>query len=275
MRVLTVEPASPDSSGALADRDLLERGFRRLPPEQRALLVLRHYLGLETAEIAETLGIPEGTARSRLHLLPGVSGPGGPSPSIAPTASPRSFSSVGEGGTGLEPGAYVITVFPPVRIVIDVPAGWSKGRYDWAIFSDTAPLSVAFMTVTDLIADPCAEEPEIRVPEIGTSVDALITALEDTPGIEVGAPTSTTLDGRVAQRFDLTAPDGLDCGVDDPVLFDVPGLELFAGPTSGEPLPIWVVDVDGTRVVIAMLAGGAAPVDVAAAEAIIEGVRFD
>ena len=31
-----------------------------LPPEQRAILVLRHYVGLEPAEIAETLGIPAG-----------------------------------------------------------------------------------------------------------------------------------------------------------------------------------------------------------------------
>ena len=51
----------------VADRDQLERGFRRLPPEQRALLVLRHYAGLEMAEIADALGIPAGTARSRLH----------------------------------------------------------------------------------------------------------------------------------------------------------------------------------------------------------------
>ena len=67
IRVLTIEPAVPDTSRALADRDQLDRGFRRLPPEQRAILVLRHYLGLEPAEIAETLGIKEGTARSRLH----------------------------------------------------------------------------------------------------------------------------------------------------------------------------------------------------------------
>ena len=67
IRILTAEPAAPDASGELGDRDLLERGFRRLPPEQRALLVLRHYLGLDPAEIAETLGIPVGTARSRLH----------------------------------------------------------------------------------------------------------------------------------------------------------------------------------------------------------------
>jgi RNA polymerase sigma-70 factor (ECF subfamily) len=67
IRALTIEPSVPDESRVLADRDQLERGFRRLAPEQRAILVLRHYLGLEPAEIAETLGIKEGTARSRLH----------------------------------------------------------------------------------------------------------------------------------------------------------------------------------------------------------------
>ncbi len=67
IRVIDVEPADPDPSMSLADRDELERGFRRLPPDQRAILVLRHYLGLEPIEIAELLEIPVGTARSRLH----------------------------------------------------------------------------------------------------------------------------------------------------------------------------------------------------------------
>jgi RNA polymerase sigma-70 factor, ECF subfamily len=68
LRVLPVDgPAGPDDLLSVADRDLLERGFRRLPPEQRAILVLNHYLGYAPSEIAETLGIPAGTARSRLH----------------------------------------------------------------------------------------------------------------------------------------------------------------------------------------------------------------
>ena len=68
LRVLPVDgPAAPDQLLSVADRDLLERGFRRLPPDQRAILVLHHYLGFEPSEIAETLGIPAGTARSRLH----------------------------------------------------------------------------------------------------------------------------------------------------------------------------------------------------------------
>ena len=68
IRVLPIDgPAGPDEIRRLADRDEIDRGFRRLPPEQRAILVLHHYLGLPPSEIAETLGIPVGTARSRLH----------------------------------------------------------------------------------------------------------------------------------------------------------------------------------------------------------------
>lgn len=68
VRVLPVDgPAGPDELGSLVDRDEVERGFRRLPPEQRVILVLRHYLGLDSNELGEVLDIPAGTARSRLH----------------------------------------------------------------------------------------------------------------------------------------------------------------------------------------------------------------
>jgi len=50
----------------VVDRDQLERGFRRLSMDQRAVVVLHHYLDLPLERVAHTLGIPEGTARSRL-----------------------------------------------------------------------------------------------------------------------------------------------------------------------------------------------------------------
>jgi RNA polymerase sigma-70 factor (ECF subfamily) len=65
--ISTDHPTLPDSAISIADRDELERAFRRLPARQRAVVVLHHYHGLALADVAETLGIPAGTARSRLH----------------------------------------------------------------------------------------------------------------------------------------------------------------------------------------------------------------
>ena len=61
------EPAEPDRSSALADRDQLERGLRRLSDAQRTIVVLHFYLGLSPSETADALEIPVGTAKSRLH----------------------------------------------------------------------------------------------------------------------------------------------------------------------------------------------------------------
>jgi RNA polymerase sigma-70 factor (ECF subfamily) len=68
VRVLRAPPAeTPDIARSIVDRDELEGAFRRLTPEHRAVVVLHHYLGYQLTEIADTLGIPAGTARSRLH----------------------------------------------------------------------------------------------------------------------------------------------------------------------------------------------------------------
>jgi RNA polymerase sigma-70 factor, ECF subfamily len=60
-------PTAPDAYASWGDRDQMERGFRSLKPEQRAVVVLHYYLGLPLPEAAATLGIPLGTAKSRLH----------------------------------------------------------------------------------------------------------------------------------------------------------------------------------------------------------------
>ncbi len=68
IRALAVEPpTSPDIARGVAARDELEQAFRLLTPEQRAVVVLHHHLGYPLTEIASVLGIPVGTARSRLH----------------------------------------------------------------------------------------------------------------------------------------------------------------------------------------------------------------
>src|SRR6476620_9410614 len=60
-------PSTDDAQLSIARSDEIERAFRRLSGEQRALLVMHHYLGLSGAEISEMLGLSPGTVRSRLH----------------------------------------------------------------------------------------------------------------------------------------------------------------------------------------------------------------
>jgi RNA polymerase sigma factor (sigma-70 family) len=62
-----VGPPAPDALRDIHDRDQLERGFRRLSIDHRAVLVLHQYLDLSVDEVAEALGVPAGTVRSRLH----------------------------------------------------------------------------------------------------------------------------------------------------------------------------------------------------------------
>jgi RNA polymerase sigma-70 factor (ECF subfamily) len=61
------EPAAADAMSTVVDRDQLDRGFRRLSLDHRAVVVLHHYLDLTLDEVADTLGIPVGTVASRLH----------------------------------------------------------------------------------------------------------------------------------------------------------------------------------------------------------------
>ena len=67
IHVETVEAPQPDPTLGLLDRDQLERGFRRLDTDQRAVLVMHYYLGFSLDDAAEVLAVPPGTVRSRLH----------------------------------------------------------------------------------------------------------------------------------------------------------------------------------------------------------------
>ncbi len=61
------EPIATDDMSSVVDRDQLETAFRQLSLEHRAVLVLHHYLDLPLDRVADLLGIPVGTAYSRLH----------------------------------------------------------------------------------------------------------------------------------------------------------------------------------------------------------------
>jgi len=62
-----VDSNYPDATGAINDRDQLERGFKRLSVDHRAVVVMHYYLDLTIEDTAEALGISAGTAKSRLN----------------------------------------------------------------------------------------------------------------------------------------------------------------------------------------------------------------
>jgi RNA polymerase sigma factor (sigma-70 family) len=61
------ELAYPDGTAAVNDRDQLERGFRRLSLDHRAVVVMHYYLDLSIEDTAAALDISVGTAKSRLN----------------------------------------------------------------------------------------------------------------------------------------------------------------------------------------------------------------
>lgn len=61
------EVPAADTHGSMLNRLAIEPAFERLTPEQRILVVLRYWRDLSVADIAERLGIPAGTVKSRLH----------------------------------------------------------------------------------------------------------------------------------------------------------------------------------------------------------------
>jgi RNA polymerase sigma-70 factor, ECF subfamily len=61
------EPAIVGRERQLDLHDQLERGLARIPADQRAVVVLVYYLDLPLADAAQAMGVPVGTAKSRLN----------------------------------------------------------------------------------------------------------------------------------------------------------------------------------------------------------------
>jgi RNA polymerase sigma-70 factor (ECF subfamily) len=60
-------PNAPDHANTFAEREHLDDALRRLDPGHRAVVALHYLLGMPLPEVAASLGIPYGTAKSRLH----------------------------------------------------------------------------------------------------------------------------------------------------------------------------------------------------------------
>ena len=59
-------PIGPEEGDALAEREAIQRAFRHLSPDQRAVIVLYYLEERSIREVGAVLGAPEGTVKWRL-----------------------------------------------------------------------------------------------------------------------------------------------------------------------------------------------------------------
>jgi hypothetical protein len=197
-------------------------------------------------------------------LAPNVAAPppgGGP-----PT--PRAATALPPDGTRLAPGAYSISA--PIPLSFEVPAGLRA----CAVGSEPAVcgMSIAelgFMTIVNVVSDPCAGPPTLRDPPVGPSVTDLVEALRGLPGFDVRSVRDVVVDGYQGVELEITAPDRA-CN-----LRPWASPQRINGVASRETNRMRIIDVNGTRVVMALAYHpNTPPADVAALQETMDSVRF-
>jgi hypothetical protein len=195
---------------------------------------------------------------------------------------------------GLEPGTYFIDpdVDPstPLRVVYDVSAeGWSQ----WigaAKFADDGHVAVSITTVTNLTRQACRDHSPAD-PPVGPTVNDLATALSELAPFEVSSPpAAVTLHGYRGKYLELTTPDLPVVEEGDHREFTdcVDGsLHSWIAPSLSDGFwgynqerdhteEFWILDVDGTRLVIeANWSPTTTPEDMAEMQDILDSIRIE
>ena len=60
-------PSVPDEADAFGNRTVVRQALAQLGPEQQQVVVLRYFAELTVPEVARSIGVREGTVKSRLH----------------------------------------------------------------------------------------------------------------------------------------------------------------------------------------------------------------
>ena len=197
----------------------------------------------------------------------------------------------------IEPGAYFIDpdgdAATPLRVVYEVAAdGWSE----WigaAKFSDVGHVGVSITTVTNLVTDGC-DDHSWADPPFGPSVDDLASAMTHLAPFEVTSPPSdVTAYGYGGKHLEWTVPDLPVEGPSDDQRFAgcdegklkswvafidtaEPGDAFYGYTGPGYKEEFWILDVDGTRLMIAAeTSDGSPPEDVAERSAILDSIVIE
>ena len=157
-------------------------------------------------------------------------------------------------------GTAFFSVQPdPVPVTFTMPAGWEVWDLWFVAKSDAdQEFGLMFFVVANIYADGC--QWVLSDPPVGPTVDDLVSAWANVPGLAATAPVDITVDGYAGKQIELTVPDygeteckeskfGLwqDDGPPETRAGSQPN-RWAQGPNQHSQL--WILDVDGTRVVI-------------------------
>jgi hypothetical protein len=197
----------------------------------------------------------------------------------------------------LEPGTYFIDPdgdpSTSLRVVYEAPFdGWSQ----WigaTKFGDEGHVGVSITTVTNLVRHGCRDH-SWADPPVGTSVDDLAAALADLAPFRVTSPPKdVNIYGYRGKHLELTVPnlpvegEGDDrrfTGCEEGTLkswvafVDTEPGDAFYGYNAepGRTEEFWILDVDGTRLMIeANWSPASPPEDVAEMRAILDSIRIE
>jgi hypothetical protein len=224
------------------------------------------------------------TALTNLATAPSLSSPPSPpsrSPSRAayPTPIPERLE--------IQAGSYYINAPSDIRgrqirIRLTMPAGWASAEagtaiyradFDWR-YPDTNGPSLAAHAVTGVVTDVCRTGPRVRFEKVGPTVEDLTRALATLVGPAGRGPTAVKLGGYPAKKFVLT--DILDsCGGPEGRWLWENASGSHFGFLKGATATIYVVDVDGDRLVIATHDRGSPAKEVRELDAIVASIDIE
>jgi hypothetical protein len=179
----------------------------------------------------------------RLLANPGV-GPG-PMATASPTTTPQATSTPAARPYDMNTGGT-----SPIVVSVMLPDGW--GGNGWYVSKNNAALGL--YPVENVYGDPCHWSGSLPDPPVGPTVDELADALARQPTRRATA-TDVTLDGFSGKLVRMSVPADIHFSECDDGLFgswseagsDTPS-RYHQGP--GQLDDIYIIDVDGTRVVL-------------------------
>ena len=198
-----------------------------------------------------------------------------PPPTVTPRPDPRI--------TEIEPGPYSIP-WRGLHVRFTVPAGWTSSPSETAICHantngsclDTNSPSLAVHNVTGVVTDVCIPSAsDDQFVEVGPTADDLTAALERVSGLEKVGPTMVMLGGHRATRIVLTFGVGFPCVDSDGHWIWANASGSRFGLLTGGTATIYLVDVDGDRLVIASHYRGASPEDISQLDDIVASIEIE